>query len=130
MNQAFERPFRPVEIADTTVKSFTLSAMADQLMSEESIEHSGRTSLSLARGKNMTVVLMVMKEKAVLHEHKAPGPITISTLKGHIEFTAQVQSEPLLLQAGDAAICAPHLPHQVKALEDSAFLLVIGGRTE
>ena len=130
MNQAFERPYRPVEIAETTVKSFSLSAMADQLMSEESIEHSGRTSLSLARDKNMTVVLMVMKEQAVLHEHKAPGPITISTLKGHIEFTAQGQSEPLLLRTGDAAICAPHLPHQVKALEDSAFLLVIGGRTE
>jgi quercetin dioxygenase-like cupin family protein len=36
----------------------------------------------------------------------------------------------LHLKTGDTAVCAAHLPHSVKALEDSAFLLVIGGRAE
>ena len=130
MNLAFERPYRPAEITESIARSFPLLSMADQLMAEEVIEHTGKNSLSLARGSNMTVLLLVLKDQAVLHEHKAPGPIIVTALKGHIEFTAEGQSEPLKLRAGEAAVCAPHLPHSVKALEDSVFLLVIGGRME
>jgi len=130
MNPAFERPFRPVEINDSIARSFPLLSMADQLMSEEVIEHTGKNSLTLARGSNMTVVLLVLRDQAVLHEHKAPGPITVTSLKGHIEFSTEGQSVPFSLRAGEAAVCAPHLPHSVKALEDSVFLLMIGGRME
>lgn len=99
-------------------------------MSEEVIGRTGRNSLSLARSDEMTVVLLVLKDQAVLHEHKAPGPITVTTLSGHLEFSTESQEDPLYLKTGDSAVCAAHLPHRVKALEDSAFLLVIGGRTE
>ena len=66
----------------------------------------------------------------MLHEHIAPGPIIVTALSGHLEFSTATESEPLKLRAGEAAVCAAHLPHSVKALEDSAFLLVIGGRAE
>ncbi len=130
MHQALQRPFRPVEITSSTVESFSLLKLADQLMSEEVIGRTGRNSLSLARSDEMTVVLLVLKDQAVLHEHKAPGPITVTTLSGHLEFSTESQEDPLYLKTGDSAVCAAHLPHRVKALEDSAFLLVIGGRTE
>jgi len=130
MNPAYERPYRPSEITESIARSFPLLSMADQLLSEEVIENTGRNSLTLARGSDMTVVLLVLRDRAVLHEHKAPGPITVTALKGHIEFTAEGQSKAFSLHAGEAAVCAPHLPHSVKALEDSVFLLVIGGRME
>ena len=128
MNQAYGRPFRPAEITGSSVTSFSLLNMAQQLMKEDVIDHTGRNSLSLARGNDMTVVLLVLKDQAVLHEHKSPGPITVTVLTGHLEFSTE--SETLSLRTGDTAVCAAHLPHSVKALEDSAFLLVIGGRVD
>ena len=130
MSQAFERPFRPAEITDSTVTSFSLLSMASQLMTEDVTEKTGRNALTLARGHDLTVVLMVLKDQAVLHEHTAPGPITVTALSGHLEFSTATEPEPLTLKTGDAAVCAAHLPHSVKALEASAFLLVIGGRAE
>ncbi len=130
MKQAYERPFRPTEITDSTAVSFPLASMADQLMTEEAFENAGRNSLSLARGSDLTVVLLVLKDQAVLHEHIAPGPISVTVLSGHLEFSTAPESKPLRLRAGEAAVCAAHLPHSVKALADSAFLLVIGGRAD
>ena len=130
MSQAYERPFRPVEITDSTVTSFSLLCMADQLMTEDVIEHAGRNSLSLVQGKDLTAVLIVLKDQAILHEHTAPGPITVTALSGHLEFSTATESKPLRLRTGEAAVCAAHLPHSVNALEDSAFLLVIGGRAK
>ena len=128
MSQAYERPFRPIEITDSTVTSFSLLSMAEQLLKEDVIDQAGRNSLSLVHGNDLTVVLIVLKAQAVLHEHTAPGPITVTALSGHLEFSTATESKPL--RTGDAAVCAAHLPHSVKALEDSAFLLVIGGRGE
>lgn len=128
MTQAYDRPFRPTELTASTVASFALPDMAHQLMMEETFLHTGRTALTLARGDNLTVVLIVLKAQAELHEHTAPGPITVTALSGYLEFQAEGQSDPLALQAGDTAVCGAHLPHRVKALDDSAFLLVIGGR--
>jgi quercetin dioxygenase-like cupin family protein len=130
MNQAYERPFRPTEITDSTATSFSLLSMANQLMTEDAFEKTGRNSLSLARGNNLTVVLMVLKDQAILHEHTAPGPITVTALSGHLEFSTAPESVPLMMMTGDAAVCAAHLPHSVKALEDSVFLIVIGGRVD
>jgi quercetin dioxygenase-like cupin family protein len=128
MSQAYGRPFRPTELTASTVTSFALPAMAQQLMAEDAFQHAGRNALTLARGSDLTVVLMVLKAQSELHEHQAPGPITVTALSGHLEFEAAMPSEPLRLQTGDTAVCGAHLPHRVKALEDSAFLVVIGGR--
>lgn len=84
----------------------------------------------LVRGHDLTVVLMVLKDQAVLHAHTAPGPITVTVLSGHLEFSTTADSEPLRLKAGDAAVCAAHLPHHVTALEASIFLLIISVRAE
>jgi quercetin dioxygenase-like cupin family protein len=128
MSQAYERPFQPTALTASTATSFSLPDMAHQLMAEDAFQHAGRNALTLARGNELTVVLMVLKAQSALHEHQAPGPITVTTLSGHLEFSTAIQSEPLVLQTGDAAVCGAHLAHRVKALEDSAFLLVIGGR--
>jgi hypothetical protein len=47
MNEAFERPFRPVELSDTTLTSLPLQEMPQQLMTEEAFQMSGRNALTL-----------------------------------------------------------------------------------
>ncbi len=130
MRHAYERPFRPAEITGDSAVFFPLLRMAEQLMAEDAFDTAGRNTLTLARGHNATVVLITLKEQAVLKEHTAPGPITVTALSGRLEFSTASQPGPFELQAGDAAICAPGLPHRVKALENSAFLVVIGGRAD
>ena len=49
MNQAFERPFRPAELTASTLTSFPIHAMAQQLMTEEAFQQSGRKALTLMR---------------------------------------------------------------------------------
>jgi len=47
MAEAFIRPFRPVELTASTLTSFPLQAMAQQLMTEDAFQTSGRNALTL-----------------------------------------------------------------------------------
>lgn len=126
MEKAFERPYRPLKVDERWIEAFPLHAMAEQLMGEDAFAESGRNALSLVRGDEMTVVLTVMKEGAVLHEHRAPGPATVVVLIGRIRVMSGDEATPL--DAGSAVSFTANLLHAVKAVEDSAFLIVIGGR--
>ena len=77
MSEAFQRPFRPVELSNSTLTSLPVQDMAQQLMTEEAFQTSGRNALALIRDKNLTVVLTVLREGAVLQEHHAPAPVTL-----------------------------------------------------
>jgi len=55
MSEAFERPFRPVELSDATLTSFAVQEMAQQLMTEEAFQTSGRNALIVSRGQIPTV---------------------------------------------------------------------------
>lgn len=129
MSESFERPFRPVELRDTTLTSFPVQEMAQQLMTEEAFQTSGRNALTLIRDKNVTVVLTVLQAGAVLHEHHAPAPVTLVPLFGHIVLVADEGRKSAELSPGTTGAFAAHLEHRVEATQDSAFLIVMGGQS-
>jgi quercetin dioxygenase-like cupin family protein len=128
MSEAFERPFRPVELSDATLTSFPVQDMAQQLMTEEAFQTSGRNALTLIRDKNLTVVLTVLKAGAILQEHHAPAPVTLFPLFGHIVLLADEGRKSTELSPGTTGAFAAHLEHRVEATQDSAFLIVMGGQ--
>jgi quercetin dioxygenase-like cupin family protein len=128
MSEAFARPFRPVELTASTLTSFPLQAMAQQLMTEEVFQTSGRNALTLIHHTNLTVVLTVLKAGAVLDEHHAPAPVTLLPLFGEIILTSAAGQTSLTLDHSQAAVFAANLPHRVEAQQDSAFMLVMGGQ--
>jgi quercetin dioxygenase-like cupin family protein len=128
MSEAFARPFHPVELTASTLTSFPLQAMAQQLMTEDAFQTSGRNALTLIRHTNLTVVLTVLKAGAVLDEHHAPAPVTLLPLFGEIILASAEGATRLTLDHSNAAVFAEHLPHRVEARQDSAFLLVMGGQ--
>ena len=128
MPEAFERPFRPVELTLSTLMSFPLQAMAQQLMTEEAFQTSGRNALTLIHHKNLTIVLTVLQAGTVLDEHHAPAPVTLLPLFGEIVLASAAGTTRLTLAQGTGAVFAAHLPHRVEARQDSAFLLVMGGQ--
>ena len=128
MSDAFARPFRPVELTPSTLTSFPLQAMAQQLMTEDAFQTAGRNALTLVHHKDLTVVLTVLKAGAVLQEHHAPAPVTLLPLFGEIMLASAEGTTRLTLDSSNAAVFAAHLPHRVEAQQDSAFILVMGGQ--
>ena len=125
MNTSFERPYRPVNLNVPTTKAFPLMSMAEKLMEEATSATSGRASLTLAHGVEMTMVLVVLKAGTTLEEHQAPAAATVITLSGNIIFTTS--GEKIALEQGEAVTFTADVLHAVYASEDSALLILIGG---
>ena len=126
MNASYERPYRPVDLNATLTKGFPFMAMAENLMEEAEFAASGRASLTLARGDELTLVLVVMKAGTTLAEHSAPAAAVVVTLGGEIIFTSS--TDKITLEAGEGVTFTGDVLHSVHASEDSVFLIVIGGR--
>ena len=104
------------------ILSFDLNAEIELLRGENAWQ-GGRNSKTLVKHPDFRVVLTVLKSNARLHEHKAAGRISVQAIAGHIRM--HVQDKVIDLPAGHMLALERALPHDVEALEDSAFLLTI-----
>jgi quercetin dioxygenase-like cupin family protein len=84
---------------------------------------SGRRSETLLKTPSLRVVLVTMRAGTELHEHVAPGPITVQPLQGR--FTLIVEGEEHEVAPGTLVSLAGDTRHAVRAVEDGAFLLTI-----
>ena len=107
---------------ESPILSFDLNAEIARLRSENAWQ-GGRNSKTLVKHPDFRVVLTVLKSNARLPEHKAAGRISVQAIAGHIRM--HVQEKSIDLPAGHMLALEHALPHDVEALEDSAFLLTI-----
>lgn len=77
----------------------------------------------MVKSDTLRLVLVTMLTGGELHEHTAPGAITIQVLRGVVRFS--VEGEPREMRAGQLISLAPGVRHAVECLEDGAFLLTI-----
>lgn len=84
----------------------------------------GRRSEILVKADGLRVVLVTMRTGITLHEHTAPGPISIHALRGQFRLTFEDQAREL--GPGDLASLDTGVAHTVEALAEGAFLLTIG----
>ena len=126
MNTSFERPYRPVDLNTSLTKAFPFMEMAENLMEEAEVATSGRASLTLARGDELTLILVALKANNVLEEHPAPAAATVILLRGSIIFTTN--ADKITMSQGEGVTFTGDVLHSVYANEDSAFLVVIGGK--
>jgi quercetin dioxygenase-like cupin family protein len=110
---------------ESPILSFDLNAEIERLRDENAWQ-AGRNSKTLVKHSDFRVVLTVLKSNARLHEHKAAGRISVQDVAGHIRMN--VQDKVFDLPAGHLLVLERALPHDVEALEDSAFLLTIAWR--
>jgi quercetin dioxygenase-like cupin family protein len=85
---------------------------------------SGRRSETLIKSPSLRVVLITMRAGTELHEHVAPGTITVQPLQGRFIFTAGDDEREIM--PGALVSVEAGVRHAVRALEDGAFLLTIG----
>lgn len=92
---------------------------------------SGRRSETLLKTPSLRVVLITMRAGAELHEHVAPGPITLQPLRGR--FALILEDDEREITVGTLTALPGKTRHAVRAIEDGAFLLTIawlGERSE
>ena len=77
----------------------------------------------LVKTDTLRVVLITMLKGSKLHDHTAPGPITIHVLKG--KMNVSIEGGAQVLSEGELVSMAPGVMHAVEAEEGGAFLLTI-----
>jgi quercetin dioxygenase-like cupin family protein len=83
----------------------------------------GQNAKTLVKYEDFRVVLIALKARARLPGHQNKGRISIQTVAGHILVRAQGRTFDL--PRGTLLALDQNLPHDVEALEESAFLLTI-----
>jgi quercetin dioxygenase-like cupin family protein len=122
------RPFRPLELDPGTLSFFELPALAGALREEDEYQRSGVAAVTVARDGPMTLVLVALRKGARMREHRAPSAAGVVVLTGRVAFLSDREPARRELGPGALATFASDVPHAVEALEDAAYLVMIGGR--
>ena len=83
----------------------------------------GQNAKTLVKYDDLRVVLIALRPHARLSEHQTEGRIAIQTLAGHIQVRAQGRTFDLPM--GRLLALDRGVPHDVEALEESAFVLTV-----
>jgi quercetin dioxygenase-like cupin family protein len=84
---------------------------------------SGQNARTLVKFDDFRVVLMTLRAQSRVPGHQTKGRLSIQTVVGHILVRAEGRTFDL--HTGALLALDQCLPHDVEALEDSAFLLTI-----
>ena len=101
---------------------FDLTAEIDRLHREATWK-SGRNAKTLMKYDDLRVVLTALQAHARIPEHKTAGRVSLHMLSGHIRLNALGRTFDLL--PGSLVALDQGAPHDMEALEESAFLLTI-----
>ena len=103
--------------------SFSLNNEIEKLLVEPGWITGDRNAVTLQKNPKLRVVLISLRKGAALLEHKVEGPITLLVLSGNISFI--VGEEKVNAKTNGFIVLERAIPHDVKALEDSTFILTI-----
>lgn len=77
----------------------------------------------LVKSDTLRVVLVTALSGGRLHDHSAPGPITIHVIEG--SFSLTVDGHRQVLSADEVVIMEPGVNHEIECVDDGSFLLTI-----
>jgi quercetin dioxygenase-like cupin family protein len=121
-------PYNPFDFSTSDIHAVDLEKLARELGSGDAFQKSGRVAVTVAREARMTVVLTLLKKGVEIHEHEAPGPVTLVVISGRVAVRAERGGGETLLDRASSAVFAPEVRHSLIGLMDSVVLIVIGGR--
>ncbi len=114
---------RPAQHLAGPTLTFDLAAETRQLRAEEAWHRGEHNAKTLMKEADFRVVLVAAKSGGRMHEHQAPGRLSIQTLSGRIRI--HLHSGSVDLPAGHLLTLEPGIVHDVEALAESDFLLTI-----
>jgi hypothetical protein len=113
-----------------SISQFDLRQEIRLLRKEESWRRGiGRSSRTLVKQQDFRIVLVLMKRKTSLTEHRANARISIQTISGRIRVRVRNENIIELPVAGLLALDSS-IPYDIEAVRESAFLLTISWPSE
>jgi quercetin dioxygenase-like cupin family protein len=100
-----------------------LPEFTQALYAEPRPSKQGHRQVSLVHRGPLRLVLFAFEPGGELPEHRAPGHVVIHCLRGQIEVEALGARERM--EANEALVLDPDVPHTVKALTQSEMLLTV-----
>ena len=119
---------RPAETISAPVVTVNLEAKLKALRSSDSYRRNDHASATIVNRPGMGVVLIALPKGGHLAEHRTARPITLRVLEGTIQVS--LEDRTIDMVRGDLTSLAPNLQHKVTGVEESAFLLTMGGELE
>lgn len=110
-------------LMDAPLVSMDIPEFIKQLKAEATWENSDRNAMTVYKTNGMRIVLIALHEDAVLKKHTADGIISVQVLEGEINFSTDKESKVLI--QGSMIALHKGLPHSVKAIKESVFLLTL-----
>ena len=130
MAQPMKKESQPVghamigETLDTPILQCDLLEEIESLHKEDAwLQETGPSSKTLVKHSDLRIVLLAMRKKMSMHEHRTAARISVQTLAGHIRL--RLPDRTVELPAGQLLVLDQCVPHDVEAEEDSAFLLTL-----
>ncbi|MFI5387980.1 MAG: cupin domain-containing protein [Fimbriimonadales bacterium] len=96
------------------------------LRDSASYKRNDHASATIVNRPGLGAVLIALPKGGHLAEHRTARPITLRVLDGRLQVS--LEGRDIEMVRGDLTALAPNLKHRVTGLEDSAFLLTMGGR--
>ena len=104
-----------------------VSAIADELLAAAGDAADGKASRTLLKSATSTLVVIALRRGARLAEHSAPSTVVIVPIRGHVTFTTPTADAPAQVVGSQCLVMGTRVRHDVLAVEDAVFMLVIGG---
>jgi len=101
---------------------FNLATEIDRFPPDPETEARHR-AVTLVKTDTIRVVLVTMVSDGYMHEHDAPGPVTLQVLSGTMSLS--VDGGEKRLSGGDLLSVAPGVRLEITCEDDGAFLLTI-----
>lgn len=109
---------------DVVISQCDLPKEIEKLHKEDAwLERTGPSSKTLVKHPDLRIVLIAMRGKMCMHEHKTTARISIQTLEGHIRL--RLPDRAVDLAQGQLLALDHCVPHDVETEQDSAFLLTL-----
>ena len=101
---------------------FSLDQALAELRAEDHPARHGHRQITLFHRAPVTQMLFSFDADGSLDKHSAPGLVTIHVLEGRLNVQADHVDNAL--SAGDVLILDPDLPHDVRAVDGRAAMLL------
>lgn len=108
---------------DAALVSIDLPLYMAQIKDESSWKDGKRNAITVFKTNGLRIVLIALHEGSEMPRHTADGIISVQVLEGLIQFNTDKRS----VELGKGQMLALHqrIPHSVKAIRETVFLLTL-----
>jgi len=117
----------PIPSTPLLFQSLDVGTIAFELLAVARSAPDGKASRTLIKGPQSTVVVVALQRGVRMAEHSAPSTVVVVPLVGHVTFASPTTDATAQVLPTQCLFMGSRVRHDVLAVQDSVFMLIIGG---